>query len=79
MYLPALEAVDGYDLYVKLGQLKNKGDWLAAYCYARIEQFAVNDSLITHSLLGLVVSNGNDNERGGRPEGKGPSGAFVSP
>jgi hypothetical protein len=35
---------DGYDLYVKLGKLKNKGDWLAAYYYARIEQFAVNNS-----------------------------------
>ena len=24
--------------------MKNKGDWLAAYYYARIEQFAVNNS-----------------------------------
>ncbi len=35
---------DGYVLYAKLGSLKNKGEWLAGYHYARIEQFAVNNS-----------------------------------
>ena len=28
----------------KLGSLKERGDWLAAYYYARIETFAVNSS-----------------------------------
>jgi len=38
------DETDGYVLSVKLGGLKDKGDWLAAYYYAHIEKFAVNSS-----------------------------------
>ncbi|MDM8559460.1 putative porin [Candidatus Parabeggiatoa sp. HSG14] len=35
---------DGYVFSAKLGQLKNKGDWLLGYYYSHIETFAVNSS-----------------------------------
>ena len=35
----------GWDAYIKVGSTKAKGDWLAGYWYARIEQFAVNNSM----------------------------------
>jgi hypothetical protein len=35
---------DGYVLYARYGSLKSKGEWLAAYYYAHIEQFAVHNS-----------------------------------
>jgi len=36
---------DGYVVSVKLGSLKNKGDWLLGYYYSHIETFAVHSSL----------------------------------
>ncbi len=39
------DETDGYVVSAKLGSLKAKGDWLAAYYYARIETFAVNSSV----------------------------------
>ncbi len=38
------DETDGWDVYVKYGGTKNKGDWLLGYWYADIEQFAVNSS-----------------------------------
>ena len=35
---------DGFVFSVKYGQLSNKGDWLLAYYYARVETLAVNSS-----------------------------------
>jgi len=35
---------DGYVVYALYGSLKNKGEWLAGYYYANIEEFAVNNS-----------------------------------
>jgi hypothetical protein len=39
------DETDGWDVYVKYGSTKKKGDWLVGYWYARIEQFAVNNSM----------------------------------
>lgn len=38
------DETDGYVISAKLGSLEEKGDWLAAYYFARIETFAVNSS-----------------------------------
>ncbi len=38
------DQTDGWDVYIKYGSTKNKGDWLFGYWYADIEQFAVNSS-----------------------------------
>ena len=38
------DETDGWDVYVKYGSTKNKGDWLLGYWYADIEQLAVNSS-----------------------------------
>lgn len=35
---------DGYVVYALYGSLKDKGEWLAGYYYAHIEEFAVNNS-----------------------------------
>ncbi len=35
---------DGYVISLKLGKLKNKGDWLLGYYYAHIEKYAVNSA-----------------------------------
>ncbi|MDP7397065.1 MAG: hypothetical protein QF541_09355, partial [Lentisphaeria bacterium] len=32
---------DGWDVYAKLGSLKEPGDFLAGYYYARVEKYAV--------------------------------------
>ncbi len=38
------DETDGYVFSIKLGKLKDKGDWLLGYHYAHIETFAVNSS-----------------------------------
>jgi hypothetical protein len=38
------DETDGYVISLKLGKVKNKGDWLLGYYYAHIETFAVNSA-----------------------------------